>query len=97
MSKYLIGESSWDLECFNIIIGKCNTSYLHNDFFNSSNKDNTRKIKRLLAFLNGFLLSFKALLNRNEVYYSSLNSEVLIVALIFSKYSKSRMFIRQLK
>jgi hypothetical protein len=93
MCKYLIGESSWDLECFNIIIGKCNTSYLHNDFFNSSNKDNTRKIRRLLAFLNSFVLSFKALINRDEVYYSSLNSEVLIVALIFSKYSKSRMFI----
>jgi len=93
MSKYLIGESSWDLECFNNIIGKCQISYLHNDFFNSSNKDNTRKIKKLLTFLNGFLLSFKAALNRKEIYYSSLNSEILIIALIFSKYSKSRMFI----
>jgi hypothetical protein len=93
MSKCLIGESSWDLECFNIIIGKCNTSYLHNDFFNSSNKDNTKKSKRLLAFFNAFLLSLKSLLNRNEIYYSSLNSEILIIALIFSKYSRSRLFI----
>ncbi len=93
MCKYLIGESSWDLECFNIIIGKCNTSYLHNDFFNSSNKNNTRKIKRLLAFINSLLLSIKAFLNRNEVYFSSFNSEVLIVALIFSKYEKSKIFI----
>ena len=34
----LIAESSWDLEAFNQFFNEKTDHYLHNDFFNSSNK-----------------------------------------------------------
>lgn len=93
MSKTLIGESSWDSECFNLCLGPLQYTYLHNDFFSGSNKGNTRKINRVKAIFKGLFLSFKAVLRKDELYYSSLNFEVLVVAYLMSWYKRAYVFL----
>ncbi len=93
MAKILIGESSWDLECFEACIGKTCTSYLHNDFFTSSNVENTKLINRLLTLFKVIYLSLMTIKRKDQLYFSSINYEVLIVAYTMRWYSKSYIFL----
>lgn len=91
--KTLIGESSWDLECFKLSCGGFDSYFIHNDFFKSSNKKNTKLFSRILALLASFYFSIKAALKGDEIYYSSLNAEVLVVSYFFSPYKKAFIFL----
>lgn len=93
MHKVLIGESSWDLECFKLSIGKIDRYFLHNDFFAFSNKKNTNLFSRFVALMTALFCSIKAVLKSDEIYYSSLNAEVLIISYFFSRYKKSFLFL----
>lgn len=91
--KTLIGESSWDLECFKLSFGEFDSYFIHNDFFRSSNKKNTRVFSRILALFASLFFSIKAVLKGDKIYYSSLNAEVLIVSYLFSTYKKAFIFL----
>jgi len=91
--RYLIGESSWDKECFNKCVGSLDNYFLHNDYFSTSNKHNTKVVRRIISFFLAIKKTVKAILNEYEIYYSSLNAEVMLVALLASRYKKSHIFI----
>ncbi|HHX8525286.1 hypothetical protein L3V27_14085 [Vibrio sp. J2-3(2022)] len=93
MSKTLIGESSWDSECFELCLGTLHSSYLHNDFFISSNKNNTKLINRILVTIKSAFVSLKAIYRNDELYFSSLNFEVLIVAYFMRWYGNAYIFL----
>lgn len=89
----LIGESSWDLECFSDQGFIALKYFLHNDYFAESNKKNTKFLRRLHVFLKvlGYAL-FNFILGR-RVYFSSMNSEVMVIAFLFSFVFGNRLFI----
>ncbi len=93
MSKTLIGESSWDSECFELCIGSLHSSYLHNDYFTSSNKTNTKLINRIFVTIKSAFFSLKAIYREDELYFSSLNFEVLIVAYLMRWYGNAYIFL----
>lgn len=79
---YLIGESSWDEICFEELIGDLSGSFLHNDYFNESNRSNRKIIKRFFSFLKAFYFALRYSW-KNRVYFSSYNMEVKLVAYLF--------------
>jgi hypothetical protein len=89
----LIAESSWDVKCFLICMGSLHYAYTHNDFFSESNKRNTKIVKRITVLFRVLFHTLKSVFKKQNLYFSSLNFEVLIVALLFSNYSKSYIFI----
>ncbi|WP_311568591.1 hypothetical protein [Photobacterium arenosum] len=93
MKILLIGESSWDLEAFTQCLKKPDEVLLHNDYFFTSNKSNTSFFKRIITLLSVFFLVLTAIVKRKEIYFSSLNAEVLVVALMFSWYKRSNLFL----
>ncbi|EGR0593898.1 hypothetical protein O1E22_003421 [Vibrio cholerae] len=93
MKKVLIGESSWDSECFEKCIGKPDKTYLHNDFFYTSNKRNTKNLNRLIVLFKTLFIALKAIVQKNELYFSSLNFEVISIACLVSWYNKSFVFL----
>lgn len=93
MNKVLIGESSWDKDCFERCVGQLDCFYLHNDFFNGSNKLNIRVINRIKVVFLSFVYSLRYIQSKKDVYFSSLNSEVMIVALLLSCFKCTHLFL----
>lgn len=89
---YIFGESSWDVECFAKVFGYRPKSYTHNDFFNGSNKYNTRLVKRVYVFIFVLFKSMFFILNRKVICYTSFNAEITIVAKLLGSYSKAFIF-----
>jgi hypothetical protein len=93
VKKKLIGESSWDVECFLHCMGKLDYFYIHNDFFTESTKNNTKFSRRLFVLIKVLYHTAKSILTRQDIYFSSLNFEVLIVALIVSFSKRTYIFL----
>jgi hypothetical protein len=89
----LIGESSWDLICFNQQGYSPSESLLHNDFFTESNRLNTKKLRRVYNTLKICLFTLCSITKGRSVFFSSMNSEVMIIAIIFSWYKGAKLFI----
>lgn len=80
-SYFLVGESGWDEMCIEKNVVPIKDSYLHNDYFSESNLENTRVLKRFVAFLKAAYFTFKFLL-KGRVIFSSLNMEVKVIAFL---------------
>ncbi|EKO3514580.1 hypothetical protein [Vibrio fluvialis] len=89
----LVGESSWDLEAFTKCLSVPDKVLLHNDYFSKSNKANTMFLRRFLTLIYVFFLVFYSVLKNRQIYFSSLNAEVLTIANLFSRYSYSYIFL----
>lgn len=90
---YMISESSWDVECAELVGIQVTKSFVHNDFFKTSNRENTKLSKRILVFFKVTWVSLKLLVHRKELSYSSFNIEVVVPALVFSFYKKNKIFV----
>ncbi|MGR5325850.1 hypothetical protein ACP3VW_18815 [Vibrio sp. DNB22_17_1] len=90
---FIIGESSWDVECFYMIFGYRPKCFIHNDFFSSSNVRNTTLINRFLSFISIMCLTLGCLFLCKRVAFTSLNLEVTFIANIFSKNKRFSIFI----
>ncbi|ENJ2863927.1 hypothetical protein AB0530_000848 [Vibrio parahaemolyticus] len=91
--RVFIGESSWDLECYKKFFPGDSETFIHNDYFNESNISNTSKSYRIKIFMKVLKLALISLMRGREIYFSSLNFEVMFVAMIISKYKKSYIFL----
>ncbi len=89
---YLIGESSWDLEC--AITSKLDVkgSFLHNDFFIQSNSMNSKFLYKLFNAVRACRESLLAIFQKKNILFSSFNSEIMIVAILFSFSSRTAIF-----
>lgn len=90
---FIIGESSWDIECFAKIYGYTPKYFIHNDYFSSSNIYNTKILNRLATFFSVLYLAIVNFLLCKRVLFSSLNSEVMLVARLFSGNKMFGLFI----
>lgn len=84
-----IGESSWDEEClksFNITTVK---TFLHNDYFKRKTLNNFRLVKSIKIFF----LVLIAFLKNKKIIFTSINSDAMLVQLLFIFYKKCYFFI----
>lgn len=94
MAKFvLFGESSWDQVVFTSSMGVKPVAYLHNNFFSFTNSKNRRKYHRFIFAVKTFVLVSYNLLFGRKVFFSSINFEVLLVALIFSSFKNCSIFL----
>lgn len=80
-----IGESSWDLECLNHHNFNINKSFLHNDYF----AENVNFFWRLYRFFKIFFLVLIAVIKRQKIIFTSINSDSMLVQILFIWYKKT--------
>lgn len=79
-----IGESSWDIECLRNFGIKPKKSFLHNDYFQKNPKSGSR----IKNFIKIFFLVLVAVLRNKRVIFTSINSDALLVQIVFLFYNK---------
>ena len=86
----LIAESSWDVESFKYFFSSSVEAYIHNDYFTESNKKNVLIFSRAMKMLKILYKCFIG--NKNKIYFSSLNFEAYVPALLVSYFKKNVYF-----
>lgn len=84
-----IGESSWDVECLNSFNIKTVKTFLHNDYFKKYSLNNHRVLKAIKIFL----LVLCAFLKNKKIIFTSINSDSMLVQVLFIFYRKCYFFI----
>lgn len=80
-----IGESTWDFKCLELHGYLIKKSFLHNDYFN----EDVSSLVRLNRFCIIFFLVFRAVIFQKKIIFTSINSDSMLVQLIFGWYRKA--------